>query len=83
MKGLLIILSTLLFLPHIAYATDGYCKCIFKVKPKGSEKIEQVSANSRRPVICESCESRCSLLIDRVKNERNSDDVILDKAECS
>ena len=79
MKTWMVLIATLLLLPSIASAEDGYCKCVYKVQ---KEQLEQVTANSRRPVICDSCDNRCRLLIDRIKKEHQSEDVQLDKAEC-
>lgn len=80
MKTLIFILFSGLLLPALAYSKDGYCKCIFHAK---KEEVEEVTANSRRPVICESCESRCSLLIDRVKEKHHTDEVKLVEFDCS
>ncbi|WP_367605726.1 hypothetical protein [Legionella sp. W05-934-2] len=82
MNRLLLTCSLLacLMMPNMAFSKDGYCKCYFNVQ---KTELEQVTANSRRPVICESCQSRCELLIDRVKKEQSTDKVTLDKSECS
>ena len=80
MKPFLLVLLISLLCTNPALAKDGNCKCIFKVQ---KEQLEQVSANSTRPVICDSCKERCELLIDKVKEEQKAKDVTLEKFSCS
>jgi hypothetical protein len=69
MKKVLILLLILAHEPMFANSNkDGYCTCLYQVNGN-TEKLFKIS--STRPVICASCEERCSLQTNRLQAARN------------